>query len=258
MPWAISALSTKPQVAGKRIGLLDGTYVSTNNNYESAGIDVQSGSAGSPTIVEAVNPRQAIITGRSGSSYPGFQGLIGVINGSYVTFRNLTVTDGVCKGVVVFGSNNIRIEGCHVFDFALSKNPSYASQYPGDNVEGIRIENSTDCVVSHCKIHGCYNAGGKDNRQRLRHKVIWQQPDDLRVPRDLRLRLRRLRQERKRQHDGQVLLYPRLRYVNRRIAVRIRHADVRRHVHDSRQPAGWQWSHEHGERLLNRSQPGRV
>ena len=157
-PWAISALSTKSQVAGKHIGLLDGIYVSINSNYESAGIRVQSGFAGSPTIVEAVNPRQAIITGRSGSSYPGQQGLIGVIGGSYVTFRNLTVTDGVFKGFAIFGSNNIRIESCHVYDFRIAKNPGYAAQYPGDNVEGIRIEGSTDVTVNNCKIHDCYNA----------------------------------------------------------------------------------------------------
>lgn len=163
-PWAITALSTKAAtIAGKRIGLLDGTYIASNTNYEGVGFNVPSGSSGAPTILESVNPRGAIITGRSGASYPGSQGLIGVISGSYVTIRNLTVTDGVFKGIAVFYSNNVRIEGCHVYDFNLSKDPAYAALYPGDNVEGIRIEGSNDCVVSNCKIHNCYNAGGATN-----------------------------------------------------------------------------------------------
>src|SRR5688572_5831826 len=36
-PWALSALSTKPAIAGKRIGLLDGTYVTTSTDFQRAG-----------------------------------------------------------------------------------------------------------------------------------------------------------------------------------------------------------------------------
>jgi hypothetical protein len=159
-PWGISALSTKPQIAGKRIGLLDGTYVSTNSDFESAGILVNySGTALAPTVVEAVNPRQAIITGWNGSSYVGLQGLIGTTSASYVTFRGLRVTNGAYKGFIAFGTGtNIVIENCQIDNFRSARAPGAPA---GDNCEGIRAEHVSDLTIRNCKIFDMRN--GSDN-----------------------------------------------------------------------------------------------
>src|SRR5215469_4145086 len=68
-PWAITAINTRQRdYAGKRVGLLDGTY----NAYAAChgtgapsrvGLGVNGGpSATSPTVVAAVNARKAILT----------------------------------------------------------------------------------------------------------------------------------------------------------------------------------------------------
>jgi hypothetical protein len=65
-PWAITAINTKRATyAGTRIGLLDGTY-STSGMPNSGGgsnpaLMLASGSSGSPTVLQAVNPRMAIL-----------------------------------------------------------------------------------------------------------------------------------------------------------------------------------------------------
>lgn len=65
-PWAITALNTKRATyAGTRVGLMDGTY-STDGMTNAGGgnnpaLALVSGTEGSPTIIQAVNPRMAIL-----------------------------------------------------------------------------------------------------------------------------------------------------------------------------------------------------
>lgn len=76
-PWSIDSLNTKRATyAGKSIGFLDGTYnvytqVTGNGAQYSPTFNVAGGSSGSPTILKAVNARQAIITAKNGSTYGG-------------------------------------------------------------------------------------------------------------------------------------------------------------------------------------------
>ena len=159
-PWAISALGTKAQISGRRVGLLDGTYVASSTDAERPGILVGfGGTAGAPTIIEAVNPRQAIITGYNGSRYVGLQGLIGVNGASYVTFRGLRVTNGVCKGFAIWNSSNIIVENSEVSNFRLARYPGYTAM--GDNTEGVRIEGSSDVTIRNCQLFDVAN--GADN-----------------------------------------------------------------------------------------------
>jgi hypothetical protein len=66
-PWAITAINTKRATyAGQRLGLLDGTYdISGLSGYSGSNVRlvVPPGSEGSPTVVQAVNARMAILDG---------------------------------------------------------------------------------------------------------------------------------------------------------------------------------------------------
>src|SRR5262249_30000885 len=72
-PWAITALSSKSAIAGKRVGLLDGTYVlkgiGTGNGGYIQSVANGGPSAGQPTVIAAVNPRAAVITTNNGGTY---------------------------------------------------------------------------------------------------------------------------------------------------------------------------------------------
>jgi hypothetical protein len=97
-PWAITALNTKRATyAGKRVGLLDGTY-STDGMPNSGGgsnpaLLLISGSSGSPTVIQAVNARQAILDDNhyARSNHGAIMGLVEA-NAQYVEIRNLRFT----------------------------------------------------------------------------------------------------------------------------------------------------------------------
>lgn len=110
-PWAITALATKAQVAGKRIGLLNGTYNLSGMTPLSGGdnnlINVQV-SATADTTVAAVNPRLAIIQGNNGASYPhNNSGLIGTTsNTGRLILDGLKITGFGSSGMVLGNSGN--------------------------------------------------------------------------------------------------------------------------------------------------------
>lgn len=76
-PWSITAINTKQSVyAGKRVGLLDGTYnvysLCQAGAWNLAALVVNGGTTGSPTVIAAVNPQKAILDAHDPSSgaYP--------------------------------------------------------------------------------------------------------------------------------------------------------------------------------------------
>lgn len=163
-PWAISALASKPEIAGKRIGLLDGVYVVQNSDYMSAAVNVAyGGTSSSPTIVEAVNPRKAVISGFNGSTYSP-QSLIGT-NKPYVSFRYLKVEKGIYK-LLAIAASDVSVIGCDIGDLDVRR---ASSPVYGDNCEPIRIENFAGVdpqriLIENCYLHDALNtsAGGPD------------------------------------------------------------------------------------------------
>lgn len=159
-PWALSALSSKPVIAGKRVGLLDGTYVITGTGTGNGGY-IQAisygGTASSPTVVEAVNPRGAIITTNNNGTYPQATAMALGAVAANTTIRNIRFQQ-MSFGAVLAAANNIRIEGCDIFDCDLNRYSSYVAQYPGDNIGAIRTDNdASGLVISNCRIERVRN-----------------------------------------------------------------------------------------------------
>ena len=175
-PWAITTLTEESRnyrkIAGKRIGLLDGTYDISGFGIQKSGnwvrLRVPGGSQANPTVIQSVNPRKAIITGKSGSTAPGVGALIG--NGAngigansdfaYITLKDLTVTGSNGTAVSFCGVSpserncvGIVIDGCHIFD-VMNKDASA-------NCGGIHLGNGgvSGALVHNCVIHDCYCVG---------------------------------------------------------------------------------------------------
>ena len=164
-PWSISALQSKSQIAGKRIGLLDGTYaisglltsaLSANNNDAILNITA-GGTSGARTVIQAVTPQKAIITTLGAGGYPaGTWPAVG-LSGNYITLDGLKFTGLSFFAVKVFGSN-IVIQNCEISDIVGSRQGGGWTN--GDNCGGIMTGNSgTGLTVNNCYIHDIYNTG---------------------------------------------------------------------------------------------------
>jgi len=140
-PWPITMISNataQARYAGHTVGLLDGVYdLHTAMNSQAqyfALLNIASGSSGSPSVITAVNPRQAILNAKSGSIYGGLFGandgnvMIGQDTGvttGHVTLRGLKIT-GVKTCPVRFGTLDysggaayapgITVEDCEIYD----------------------------------------------------------------------------------------------------------------------------------------------
>lgn len=177
-PWAITAINTKAaEIASKRVGLLDGTYqlyplVATNISYDTALLNIPGGSEGSPTVIQAVNPRQAILDGSedaagevflNGGSQPG-GALIGGIGSdrSYITLKDIvarnhfgaavmfahTASDGHTVSTKTTG---IRVEGCELHD-----TNGITGSIIGINVAPLVFFHTSGATISNCYIHDTY------------------------------------------------------------------------------------------------------
>lgn len=151
-PWAITALWTKAGTyAGKRLGLLDGTYSGYNGGVDN-GDDyahyipaAASGTAGAPTVVGSVNARGATLDGAGGTMGGGYsRARIALLSAaSYVTLQELTVTGSAILGVAVRAANN-RVSGCHIHD--INRVTYGDGSY--DNTAG--ISGGTGSAAFHC------------------------------------------------------------------------------------------------------------
>jgi len=172
-PWAITALNTKQSVyAGKKVGLLDGTYnvysLCQAGSYSSPALRVNGGTAGSPTVVAAVNARQAILTAAnpSGGGYPTNQcAIIGQGSGGQPTAGNVVVdglylTRSMQFGATFYpsagssapgGATGTVIQNCEIYDIAGNEN---------GNMGGVLFYYNTGAVVRNCKIHACIPTSG--------------------------------------------------------------------------------------------------
>lgn len=156
-PWSITALNNnRSQYAGKRVGLMSGTYqygtkggvqttlyslVNGANVYEYAAISIQGGSASSPTLVQSITPRAAVISAADPSSGAlpggGLGGIIGQGSSGANGNNNAVSVAGnfILDGVTVTGSNN---------GSGVTVVPRIGSG-PGGG---------TGCVVRNCEIYG--------------------------------------------------------------------------------------------------------
>jgi hypothetical protein len=171
-PWAITAINTRRAVyAGKRIGLLDGTYnvhaLCQKGGATAAALAINGGpSGGPPTVVAAVNSRQAILTGAEPGSgaYPTNaspiigQGNLQTQNKGNVVIDGLVITRSYQYGIGFYapvgkeyltslvegGASGIVVRNCEIYDIGGLIN---------NNVGGIVLQFCTGALISNNKIH---------------------------------------------------------------------------------------------------------
>jgi Right handed beta helix region len=176
-PWAITAINTRRgDYAGKRVGLLDGTYnvhalCQAAPSWSSTALAVNGGSGStSPTIIAAVNARQAILTGADPSTgaYPTVeagiigQGFLQVANKGNVILDGLYITRGRNAGVLFYpmqglnpegGVTGIVVRNCEVYDIGGVEN---------NNPGAIKLHFVTGALISNNKIHSVQPSLGQD------------------------------------------------------------------------------------------------
>lgn len=168
-PWAITAINTQRVLyAGKRVGLLPGTYDVSQFQQTAAAVllQVASGTAASPTVIQSVTPRAAILTAKVGTTYFNNGNIIGSgANGvgsnpyvQYITIKDLVIT-GTNSGAISFNATGyvascpgIVIEGCVIYDVV---NPDGSANKGGISL-GTALKGA---VVRNCLIYDCYQAG---------------------------------------------------------------------------------------------------
>jgi hypothetical protein len=152
--WAITAINDAEKrklYAGKRVGLLDGTYGMIDMFGQPAGgwtenaLSVAAGTAEGPTVIKAVHARMAILDGQSsilGSTAE--QGIIGP-GGAYVTLDGLAIINGnyIAVGAINIG-DFLTVQNCsfdnHVFSQAAGSGKNAATIFL-QNVEGATVRN---------------------------------------------------------------------------------------------------------------------
>jgi hypothetical protein len=181
-PWSITALNSKQSVyAGKRVGLLDGVYqygtnsgVQTTLNslcnaaaYSRPALLVNGGTSGSPTIIAAVNARQAVLDGSalSGGALPTTQAAIigqgysGQTNIGNVVLDGLVVRNsyqlGICfypnSGQTQGGATGTIVRNCEIYNIAGWEN---------GNMAGVLFYFNTGALVQNCAIHDVVPTSG--------------------------------------------------------------------------------------------------
>lgn len=164
-PWAITALWTKASTyAGKRLGILDGTYSGYNgSNYN--GNDVAhiipasaGGTASVRTIVQSVNARGATLNGAGGNAGGSNTRakVVLLVQAPYTTVGNLTVREGVYFGMQV-NASNVSILGnhCHRIDRVAYGDGGV------DNEAGIALSNNSNgAYVAHNYCHDIVTGDG--------------------------------------------------------------------------------------------------
>jgi hypothetical protein len=157
-PWAITSLAdaTKASLmAGKRVGLLDGTYRVTGGSQEAC-VSLHanlSGSSGTHTVIQAVNPRGAILTTNNGSGvYPqgGTSPAAFQTECSYLEIRAIKFS-GLAHAAVSIHSSHIYIYDCEISDIVATRN----ALFNDSNCGGVYFRDSS-LAKTDVLIHNCY------------------------------------------------------------------------------------------------------
>lgn len=166
-PWAITALNSKRATyTGATVGLMDGTYnvkslLDANTDIDEWALDVDGGMDGSPTIIQSVNPRQAIITAKDGSTYGNAAStpLLGhsgtTAHRGYVVFDGLKITGhsrlAIRIGIYAVGSRipGVIVRNCEFTDM----NGSAFGTNSGLNFEQLELNRCTGYKVQNNSFH---------------------------------------------------------------------------------------------------------
>lgn len=152
-PWAITALNTKHATyAGRRVGVLDGTYdVSGITPFTgSISLGPASGTSSSPTIIESVNPRGAVLN--NGYARPALMGrLDNTIEYIQIKgFKFIGCTEfGVYIRRDVGRALGILIEDCWFTEQLRTDD--------ADLTDGVFLQATNDAIVRNCRFDDIVN-----------------------------------------------------------------------------------------------------
>jgi hypothetical protein len=161
-PWAITAINAKRSTyAGKRVGLLDGVYglisamgqpFTGSGQSQTARLRIAGGTASSPTVIMAVNARQAVIDWQRSLQTNGSMQSSLEPGGPYVTI------DGI-----VFDNNNYQCivnnpGGGSGYDYLTVKNCLFRNQSytggGGNNSAMVYSQGADHILISNCRFDG--------------------------------------------------------------------------------------------------------
>jgi hypothetical protein len=166
-PWAITALNTKRATyTGSTVGLMDGTYnvkslLDLNTDIDEWALDVDGGTDGVPTIIKSVNPQQATITAKDGSTYGNVDStpMLGhsgtTAHRGHVVFDGLVLTGhsrlGIRIGIYGVGAlmSGVIVRNCEFTDF----NGSAYGTSSGLNFEQLELNRCTGHIVQNNYFH---------------------------------------------------------------------------------------------------------
>lgn len=186
-PWAITGLVTKKELySGKTVGLLDGVYdvsalmPSGGSTYYTAAFDVDGGTPSSPTIIAAVQPRQAMLDAKGASgTYGGSETTQASIlrHGAGEAHQGHLVLDGIRftgfkTGAIQIGTYasssavaGIVIRNCEFFDGS-------GIGAPTDNFFALELNECVGAVVQNNYFHDLtgWTASSNDHLSAL---LVW-------------------------------------------------------------------------------------
>ena len=176
-PWAITAINTKQAIyAGKKVGLLDGTYNvysmyagGANDGYTPL-LQIKGGTAGSPTVIQSVNARQAIIQANNGAAYGNNTPVMGCLDSSngYITVDGIKLTGHSTKGFY-FGSYGLASTGVTYPGLTVQNceftNQSAIGQTYGNNLSSLEMAGAVGNLVNNNYFHNNtgYSANSSDH-----------------------------------------------------------------------------------------------
>lgn len=164
-PWAITALQSKSAaIAGKTVGLLDGTYIcnigQTDTGSSTGGLQWNAPGC----TIKAVNAQRAVITTNNSGVYPQAGEPCIQILASNCTIDGIKFYQSACVFLRVTGSGTT-IKNCHFEDVKQSRYTAYASLYPADNVGAIITASNAfpTWTVDNCYFSNILNTAAGEN-----------------------------------------------------------------------------------------------
>ena len=156
-PWAITAINTKRATyAGRRVGLMDGTYrtggIAPYAGGYSPSLGVAAGSSGSPTVIQAVNQSMAVLDHAGGGT-----GIIGAQDGTagYFELRGLKCINGPDFSVFIQRTSGrgagIWVDSCDVGSSSSDKQ---------DITCAVFLQATDDAKITNCYFHDVANTTG--------------------------------------------------------------------------------------------------
>lgn len=166
-PWSITAINTQQaKYAGKRVGLLDGTYNvfplysrAANDGYTPL-LQIAGGKAGSPTVIQAVNARKAVIQANNGTTYGSNSPVLGTVGASvngHVTIDGIKLTGHSSKGIYlgdygVAATTSTRFPGFTVQNCEFTGQNATALAY-GNNLSSLEIAGAVGALIQNNYFH---------------------------------------------------------------------------------------------------------